>query len=129
MSVLPDRPAGIYLHIPFCERKCLYCDFYSVPFDDKAFSRYINALFSEISIASESNYGEFSYDTIFLGGGTPSLMSTNNIADVMEKLSDKFNIENETEITMECNPSSLSNEKIEGYSRCGINRISLGRWP
>ena len=126
MSELPDRHAGIYLHIPFCERKCLYCDFYSVPFDDKAYARYINALFTEISIASQSNYGEFSYDTIFLGGGTPSLMSAGIIAGVLENLSDKFNIENKTEITMECNPSSLSDEKIEGYSRCGINRISLG---
>lgn len=118
--------AGIYLHFPFCESKCPYCDFYSIPIDHKASTGSIEAVISESGRAADTVYGSFAYDTIYIGGGTPSLMDPDEINRILESLQAYFNIEKNAEITIECNPSSLTEEKIEEYLKIGINRISLG---
>jgi oxygen-independent coproporphyrinogen-3 oxidase len=118
--------AGIYLHYPFCESICPYCDFYSILNDTDKSSEFIDAVISEADKAADSVFGSLIYDTIYFGGGTPSLMSPAVMNRLIENLRADFNFEKESEITVECNPSSLTEEKIDGYLESGINRMSLG---
>jgi oxygen-independent coproporphyrinogen-3 oxidase len=118
--------AGIYFHFPFCEKKCPYCDFYSVLVNDISLSKYSASLKFESEKAAKTAFGSFSYDTIYIGGGTPSLLNPDELAGVLRNIYANFHIEKEAEITVECNPSSLTEEKIAGYLENGINRISLG---
>ncbi|UCC79776.1 MAG: radical SAM family heme chaperone HemW [Candidatus Zixiibacteriota bacterium] len=114
------------MHFPFCESKCPYCDFYSMPIEDKEPTEYIDAVISEAGRAADTVYGSFIYDTIYVGGGTPSLLNADEVKRILENLHADFNIEKDAEITIECNPSSLTEEKIHEYLKIGINRISLG---
>ena len=126
MNRLRSSSAGIYLHFPFCESKCPYCDFYSTLIDDNISTKFIDAVISESKRETDTVFGSFAYDTIYFGGGTPSLMNPDEINRLLENLQANFNIEKNREITIECNPSSLTGEKIDGYLKIGINRISLG---
>jgi len=126
MNNVRSSSAGIYLHFPFCERKCPYCDFYSTLINDKKSSKFIDAVIWESSRKIDTVFGSFVYDTIYLGGGTPSLMNPDEIKRLVENLHANFNIEKNAEITLECNPSSLTEENLNGYLKSGINRISLG---
>ncbi len=116
--------SGIYIHIPFCERKCFYCDFYSV--DNLNLVRDFNsALSKEIELRSKiNNIGKIS--TIYFGGGTPSVLDPKLLENYINLLSEKFELLPDTEITIECNPNSVNKEKLEYYKSIGINRISLG---
>lgn len=117
---------GLYLHIPFCTRKCRYCDFLSFSCNDnKIFSEYANALMQEIRIKSE-NWHYREVDSVYIGGGTPSLLSEWDIGKIVDCLKDNFNITEDAEITIEANPATLSDEKMERYLRKGINRLSIG---
>ena len=131
------KTLGIYLHIPFCMRKCKYCDFLS--FDnctDKMKERYKDALLREITFAAENlscgkeadNNGEETYivDTVFIGGGTPSLLPEEYIAEIVESVKNKFNTSINAEITIEVNPGTVDAEKLEIYRKAGINRLSIG---
>ncbi len=117
---------GLYVHFPFCIKKCRYCDFLSYPCsDERALGQYAEALIREIKI----RYEEWPYrvvDSIFLGGGTPSLMPAKDMERVVNTLKENFTLSDDCEITIEANPSSLTDEKLETYLRCGINRISIG---
>ena len=119
------KPLSLYVHIPFCERRCDYCDFTS--FDDCAsqIPSYLDALCSEIA-----DYGlrckQHRVETIFFGGGTPSLLSVAQITKLMSCLRSCFNIDKAAEVTIECNPESLTQKKLEAYLGLGINRISIG---
>lgn len=117
---------GLYLHIPFCVRKCRYCDFLSFGCNDsKLLSEYADALIMEAGIRAE----EWHYrpvDSVYIGGGTPSLLSAWDIGRIMDCLHDNFNITEDAEVTIEANPATLSDEKLERYLRKGINRISIG---
>lgn len=117
---------GLYLHIPFCVRKCKYCDFLSFGCTDKnIFTEYANALMLEIKIKSQSwHFREV--DSIYIGGGTPSLLSEWDIGKIIDCLHEYFNVQRDAEITIEANPATLSDEKLERYLRKGINRLSLG---
>ena len=117
---------GIYLHIPFCARKCRYCDFLSFSCSSsKVFSEYTKALIREIRIRSDSwRYREV--DSIYIGGGTPSLFSEWDMGRIVDCLKDNFNVAHDAEITIEANPATLSDEKMERYLRKGINRLSIG---
>lgn len=125
---------GIYIHIPFCLKKCFYCDFYSEAADDKDLrALYIGALLADIEFygkkygkASGKAPGSFEADTIFFGGGTPSLMEPEHIETVISALKEKFNVAENAEITMEANPATLSAAKLSGYRKAGINRLSIG---
>ena len=106
---------GIYLHIPFCARKCRYCDFLSFSCSSsKVFSEYTKALIREIRIRSDSwRYREV--DSIYIGGGTPSLFSEWDMGRIVDCLKDNFNVAHDAEITIEANPATLSDEKMERY--------------
>jgi oxygen-independent coproporphyrinogen III oxidase len=121
---------SIYIHIPFCETKCGYCDFYSIPkemWDEDLHGKYVDALCKEIecrgAAATRPNHGHVDamplrIDTIYFGGGTPSIIHPNLIEKILKKLSEKFSWNNDCEITLECNPGSVVG--------IGINRLSMG---
>ncbi|MCQ1530873.1 radical SAM family heme chaperone HemW [Lutispora saccharofermentans] len=116
------KSIGLYVHIPFCQRKCIYCDFNS--YDDKAIyeDAYIDALIKELKYYSDQQ--NYNFKTIFIGGGTPTIINPKNIAKIMKTI--EKNIEKEAEITIECNPGTVDQAKIDIYKAAGINRISIG---
>ena len=119
--------SGIYIHIPFCRKKCLYCDFYSEPCDDARLrAEYTKALIGEINYYGQKYSKNLKADTIFFGGGTPSLMEPELIDSIIKALKKAFSITEDAEITMECNPATLDNEKLRGYKAAGVNRLSIG---
>ncbi len=119
--------AGIYIHIPFCLRKCYYCDFFSEPIDDSETRKiYTKALIKEITFYGKKYGKDFKADSIFFGGGTPSLMEPELIEKIILSLKANFDIAEDTEISMECNPATASLEKLQGYKNAGVNRLSIG---
>lgn len=115
----------LYIHIPFCAKKCDYCDFLSGPAGSEQQKAYTEALLAEIS-AVEEGKGR-SVSSVFIGGGTPSLLDESFIERILDKINEKFHIEKDAEITMEANPGTLQKEeKARVYRSAGINRLSLG---
>lgn len=119
------RELEVYIHIPFCIRKCAYCDFLSAPAEEETIERYVRALLLEIR-SCRSLAGEYRVVTVFLGGGTPSVLSGKQMTDIFEALREVFEIEEAAEITAEANPGTVTAAKLEAYRRAGINRISFG---
>jgi oxygen-independent coproporphyrinogen-3 oxidase len=124
-------PLGIYLSVPFCRTKCSYCNFASDVFSRTVFQRYVERLASDISHASgtaEQMGGkvERSVDSIFLGGGTPTILDIAQLERLFVTISQNFEVVPSAEITVECAPGTLSAEMIEVLQRCGVNRVSLG---
>lgn len=115
----------IYIHIPFCAKKCDYCDFLSAPCDDETVNRYVETLKHEIECAKDE-MKEYLIDTIFIGGGTPSILEGEQIASVLDTLRNSANISDDAEITIECNPGTVDESKLKTFFAAGINRISLG---
>ena len=116
----------IYLHIPFCKNKCLYCDFKSFPCAEKGrIDEYITALNKEISLAGEE-FKDRPITSIYFGGGTPSLLPVEQFSKIFNTLNKSFNIQKNIEITVECNPESVTAEKLSAMALLGVNRISLG---
>ena len=120
------KELSLYIHIPFCSRKCNYCDFLSAPATNAVQEQYLHALIGEIRGRS-SEYKDRVVHTIFIGGGTPSILSTEQIKRLMAEIKACFNISKKAEISMEVNPGTV-NDKVtfEGYISSGINRLSLG---
>ena len=118
------RPLGIYLHIPFCVRKCNYCDFLSAPAQEETRRRYVQCLTEEIRQFEAAK--EYEVKSVFFGGGTPSILEGKWIAALMEELEKIFSFSEIPEITIECNPGTLTAEKLDHYRKSGINRLSLG---
>ncbi len=119
--------AGIYIHIPFCLRKCFYCDFFSgPPANDTAAASYIKALLREISFYGNRYGKDFKADTVFFGGGTPSLIPPELVTRVIKTLRNNFDISADAEITLECNPATADGDKLAGYRQAGVNRLSVG---
>ena len=119
------RPLELYLHIPFCVRKCEYCDFLSGPASDLVRSGYVEQLRQEI-LCQSAYYQGYEAVTVFLGGGTPSLLKEGEIAALMDTVHRCFAVSPEAEITIEANPGTVTMEKLQTYRACGINRISIG---
>lgn len=117
--------AMIYIHIPFCIKKCEYCDFLSFPFDEKSKDDYLQALLREIKNHKWAQKN-ISVPSIFFGGGTPSLLSGEEIIELMNAIRINFQLSDSCEITMECNPGTVDREKLCGYQKAGVNRISFG---
>jgi len=121
--------AGLYIHIPFCEKKCIYCNFYSIEILDGK-ERFLDALVREIDMRADllaaGADAPDRYETIFFGGGTPSLLSPEEMERIFTALRRRFRIEEGAEITMECNPGALTAEWLEGYRELGTNRLSFG---
>lgn len=119
------KELGIYIHIPFCKRKCAYCDFISFSGHQKLIEPYINALIREIRNykIDKENYV---IKTIYFGGGTPSFIESKYIAEILSTIKAKFNILENAEITIEANPGTVNELKLKDYYNAGINRISFG---
>lgn len=120
-----EKELELYIHIPFCVQKCLYCDFLSMPVDEAVRRHYVHKLIEEIK-EKAGNYSGYSVSSIFLGGGTPSILYGTQITEMMEALQKHFYIEKNAEITIECNPGTLTEQKLSAYKISGINRISMG---
>lgn len=119
------RPLSIYVHIPFCARKCLYCDFLSAPADEQTKEKYVRCLTEEIRQNSAA-FGEYEVQTVFFGGGTPSVLPAENIGDILKEIRQDFALNPEAEITIEVNPGSADLKKLRTYRDMGINRLSIG---
>jgi len=116
------KTPGLYIHIPFCQSKCSYCDFYSSTFLS-ALSPFLEALFKEMEIYS----GRFSsFDTLYIGGGTPSLLSPQQLESVLAAVRKNFRLTSNTEITLETNPADLNRPYLESLCEIGINRLNIG---
>ena len=119
------RPLGLYLHIPFCVRKCLYCDFLSGPAPQPLIDRYVRALEKQLE-AEAAHYRAYEVRTVFFGGGTPSLLSAGQIGGLMEQIRRHYRLCAGAEITLESNPGTLDDGRLSGYLKAGINRLSMG---
>lgn len=119
---------GVYVHIPFCERKCAYCAFSSFVKKDDAIEEYVKHLTSEINRFHDKYDGERyrKIDTIYFGGGTPSILKPHLFKQIVKVLKENFELAENYEFTVECNPNSLTEEKLLTFKEEGVNRISLG---
>lgn len=115
----------LYIHIPFCVKKCAYCDFLSGPAKDEEITEYVNALCMEIDSYQEMSK-EYLVDSIFFGGGTPSILEETQITQIITSIRNVFEIKQEAEITIECNPGTVTKLKLSTYKSLGINRLSFG---
>lgn len=116
---------GLYIHVPFCAQKCYYCDFNSYKINSNQKKEYL------INIEREMKFykGEFKdkcFDTVFFGGGTPSILTVDELKELVNHINENFNIKKDAEITIECNPGTINREKLEAMKKMGINRLSIG---
>ena len=121
---MPQNALGIYVHIPFCRAKCSYCAFVSQVCDRSVQQSYVAALCREIAAAG----GDFSVpaDTVFFGGGTPTLLPTSDLAQILQALRAKFSLAENAEISLEANPGTVDFDSLKGLRQAGFNRLSLG---
>ena len=117
---------SLYIHIPFCVRKCGYCDFLSAPADEKARDRYVQALLMEIECYQGTETADRKIKTLYIGGGTPSILSVNQLDCIIQKIKCTFNFCDDIEASMEMNPGTASKEKCRALYQMGINRLSIG---
>lgn len=115
----------LYIHIPFCVKKCDYCDFLSFAADEQTQKSYVAALQKELAFYG-AKYKDRRITTIFIGGGTPSWLKEDYMQAIMETIYHYFSVEQDAEITIECNPGTITEHKFEVYRRIGINRLSIG---
>lgn len=120
-----QKELELYIHIPFCVKKCSYCDFLSAPATEQTKEAYMAALFAEIG-GRAKDYKERIVTSIFIGGGTPSLLSGDSIRQLMEHIREGFRLAPDAEITMEVNPGTVTAEKLTAFYAAGINRLSIG---
>lgn len=123
------RKLAIYVHIPFCIKKCAYCDFLSAPATSQVQTQYMRALCLEISGFLEKEkklLSEYEVDSVFFGGGTPSILEAHSLAEVLKLLQKCLPFRRDAEITIECNPGTVTRDKLSVYKKAGINRVSLG---
>lgn len=114
---------SLYIHIPFCARKCVYCDFYSIPYDESLAHSYVTSLIGELELVKE-DAGELK--TVYLGGGTPTTVSTLALIRLLRKIRELFVIASNAEISIEANPGTITRESVEALVGAGISRMSIG---
>src|SRR5258706_2999826 len=122
---------GIYISVPFCRTKCSYCNFASDVFSRAVFERYVDRVCADIENARQvaADMGgilEPAVDSIYLGGGTPTVLESAQLERIFEAVRSRFEVSPEAEVTVECAPGTLSDAMLEGLLRCGVNRVSLG---
>lgn len=117
---------GLYIHIPFCATICSYCDFYIIKNQDTYIEKYVDYLVKEFEIFKSLNPDEIVIDNIFIGGGTPSLLTPTQLETILSKVKECFTLLPNAEISMESNPASIDAQKLNEYKSVGINRISIG---
>lgn len=120
------RDLGIYIHIPFCVSKCIYCDFYSFPADDSTKEAYVQALCRQIRAWAQAMSGDYRVVSVFFGGGTPSVLDGGLLMTVLKTVRECFDLSDDCEITIECNPGTVSDAKLKLYKVYGVNRLSFG---
>lgn len=116
---------NLYLHFPFCQQRCFYCDFFTLNNQEHLISEYCDTMAKEIELYGQK-LGHPTIDTIYLGGGTPSVVDFKNLKKVFESIKKSFQIKSGAEISIESNPDSIDKEKLNGYLEIGINRLSMG---
>lgn len=119
------KDLGLYLHVPFCIKKCDYCDFLSAAATEEEKEAYVHALIKEIK-SYEKFAGDYKVSTVFVGGGTPSCLKPEWTKQIFDAVYETFEFVKRPEITMEMNPGTVDKEKLEAYKACGINRLSIG---
>lgn len=119
------RPLELYVHIPFCVKKCNYCDFLSFPADEQMQSRYVEALIRQI-MSSSKQFKDYLVTSIYIGGGTPSWLNQEHMLRILDALMTSFCVSEDAEISMECNPGTMTRGKLEAYRLSGVNRLSIG---
>src|SRR4029450_616793 len=118
---------GLYVHVPFCAKRCGYCSFNTAPFEDGVMGRYLEAVQRELELLGALPWASrIRLGTIFFGGGTPSLMEAEELTAVLDRIRARFDVVADAEVTVECNPESVTRAKLEGYRAAGVNRLSLG---
>ncbi|MBQ7410212.1 MAG: oxygen-independent coproporphyrinogen III oxidase [Clostridia bacterium] len=115
---------GIYVHIPFCKKKCKYCDFISFASYEEKYKEYVDCLIKEIR--NKKIEKTKTVTTIYLGGGTPSILESEDIVKILNAIKERFEIEENCEITIEVNPGTITRQKLEDYKNAGVNRLSIG---
>ncbi len=119
------KSLGIYIHIPFCKSRCIYCDFVSSLGDESARQKYCSYLQKEICLAAQKYSKEYTVDTLYFGGGTPSLLSEKNFCDIVKCVKDNFDCRLK-EFSVEVNPCTANMQKFDAFTKCGVTRISIG---
>jgi oxygen-independent coproporphyrinogen-3 oxidase len=130
-AIIIQLPLGLYISVPFCRTKCTYCNFASDVFSRAVFDGYVNRLCAEIRSAYETTAemgGQFerTVDSIYFGGGTPTLLDVAHLERIFVTVRQNFDVKRDAEITVECAPGTLSGDKLAALARCGVNRVSLG---
>lgn len=115
----------LYLHIPFCVKKCSYCDFLSFATDETTQHAYADALIREIEFYGPQML-DYIINTIYIGGGTPTWLNEDKMVEILDAVYTYFNVTSDAEVSMECNPGTVTSEKLEKYRRAGVNRLSIG---
>ena len=122
-----EASIGLYVHVPFCALRCHFCSFTTAPLREGAMARYLEALHREIDLAATAPWaGDVRLETVFLGGGTPSLLEAGELTEVLGHLRERFAVVPDAEITVEGNPESVDVDKLVGYRGAGVTRVSLG---
>jgi oxygen-independent coproporphyrinogen-3 oxidase len=119
------KPAGIYIHIPFCRSRCSYCDFATGIYDADAAERYVRSVAREIASYGETSAQE-TVDTIYFGGGTPSLLSPDQLRQLLDVVHQRFDVSEDAEVTLEMNPGTVELHTLEEFRSLGLNRASFG---
>lgn len=120
------KKLGFYIHVPFCKKKCNYCDFYSVKWDDEWENKYTEAVLDEIKCYKEMLENKYKVDTIYFGGGTPTIINPANLKRILDIIRTLTDVDENAEISMEANPNTLTDENLRQYKEIGINRLSIG---
>ncbi len=115
--------AGLYIHIPFCRSRCSYCDFATGIYQGELAERYVRALIAEIAASA---HGGNHVDTIYFGGGTPSLLTPSQLERILSAVRDRFDVDSESEITLEMNPGTVTRDQLRAFRELGVNRASFG---
>lgn len=120
------KKLGLYIHIPFCKQKCNYCDFYSIKWNEELENKYIEAVIKEIKSYKSVLDAMYVVDSIFFGGGTPTIVKPENLKRIIDNLNEIINIDNDAEISIEANPNTLTLDNLKAYKEININRLSIG---
>ena len=117
-----NKRLGIYVHVPFCAKKCAYCDFYSyAPRDERVFSAYVDALLTHMK-SYRTVGADYAPDTVYIGGGTPTVMPSDEMMRLIHGIKSSFRLMKNAEFTMECNPATADFDTLRRYRRAGVNR-------
>ena len=120
------KTAGIYIHIPFCENKSIYCDYYSIEKRGNNIGVFVEMLQREIELSAKDHEKDWIFNTIYFGGGSPALLSSKSIHDILHQLIYHFNTAENIEVTLEVNPNETTRENLLSFKNSGVNRLSLG---